>query len=71
MVRSGLTSLFIFKCSKKEMEMIHEEQIELLESHEFLDLVKTYCFKKEHDFLYLNREINRLFCNWNEMVFIP
>jgi hypothetical protein len=68
MVRSGLTSFFIFKCSKK-MEMIHEEQIELIENREFLDIVKNYCFKEPHDFLYLNRETNRLFCNWNEIMF--
>jgi hypothetical protein len=69
MIRSGLTSLFIFKCSKKEMETIHEEQIELLDKNDFLDVVKNHCFKEPHDFFYLNRETNRLFCNWNEIIF--
>jgi replication-associated recombination protein RarA len=66
MVRSGLTDLFVFKCSKKEMEQIFEEQIELYKDY-FLE-IKNSCFKKNHDFLYINTNSGKIFNNWNEIV---
>jgi DNA replication protein DnaC len=66
MVRSGLTDLFVFKSSKKEMESIFEEQVELYKD-KFLDVLQL-CYKNPHDFLYINVSTNRLFNNWNEML---
>jgi hypothetical protein len=66
MVRSGLTDLFVFKASKKEMEQIFDE---CYESHKdkFLDILE-HCFKKPHDFLYINTNSQRIFSNWDEII---
>ena len=66
MIRSGLTDLFIFKCSKKEMESIFDEQVELYKD-KFLEVLQI-CYKNPHDFLYVNVLTNRLFYNWNEII---
>ena len=66
-VRSGLTDLFIFKSSKKELLKIFEEHFEL-HKDKFFDILK-HCFKKEHEFLYINNESQRVFSNWNELLF--
>jgi DNA replication protein DnaC len=65
-VRSGLTDLFIFKASKKELEQIFEEQIET-HKDKFLEVLE-HCYKEPHDFLYINPNTQRLFSNWNEIV---
>jgi hypothetical protein len=65
-VRSGLTDLFVFKCSKKEMEEINDEQVEL-HKDKFME-VGDLCFTKSHDFLYINTMSRRLFNNWNEII---
>ena len=66
-VRSGLTDAFIFKCSKKEIESINEEQVETSQD-KFLDILHKYCFKEPHDFLYVNTNTQRLFSNWDEII---
>jgi hypothetical protein len=66
MIRSGLTDLFVFKYSKKEMESIFEEQVELYKD-KFLEILQL-CYKNTHDFLYINVLTNRLFNYWNEML---
>jgi hypothetical protein len=65
-VRAGLTDLFVFKCSKNEMSQIFEEQFE---SHKekFIDVLE-HCFKKSHDFMYINTNSQRIFSNWNELI---
>jgi hypothetical protein len=66
-IRSGLTDLFVFKCSKKEMESIFEEQVELYKD-KFMEVLQK-CYNKSFDFLYINVNTNRLFNNWNEIIF--
>jgi hypothetical protein len=66
MIRSGLTDLLVFKCSKKEMESIFDEQVELYKD-KFLEVLQI-CYKNPHDFLYVNVLTNRLFHNWNEII---
>jgi hypothetical protein len=67
MVRSGITQLFVFNSvSKKELESIFEEQIEIYKDL-FLKVINL-CFKNPHDFLYINKESNRLFNNWDEII---
>lgn len=65
MVRSGMTDLFIFKASKKELEEIFEEHIET-HKEKFLDVVKLV-YENPHDFLYINSNTQRLFKNWDEI----
>jgi len=64
-VRQGLTNLFIFKVNKNEMENIF---IEMVEQHKkfFLDIT-NYVFDKEHNFLFLDTNSQRLFKNFDEL----
>lgn len=65
-VRSGLTDLFVFKASKKELEQIFEEQVET-HKDKFMEILE-HCFNKPHDFLYINTESQRMFSNWDEII---
>jgi len=64
--RFGLTDIFLFNVSKKELENINDEQIELPKDT-FNSIVKM-CFKEPHDFMYINPNSQRIFCNWNEII---
>lgn len=66
-VRQGLTDLFVFKINKTEMNNIFNEQIELL-SDKFNDIL-AILFKKPHEFLYVNTNSQRIFQNFNEILF--
>ena len=66
-VRSGLTDIFLFKASRKEIESINEEQVETSQD-KFLDILHKYCFKEPHDFMYVNTNTQRLFSNWDEII---
>lgn len=65
-VRNGLTDIFVFKLSKKEMENLYDEQVEA-HPDKFLEVLK-YCFKDNHDFLYINTSTQRIFSNWDELI---
>lgn len=65
LVRSGITDLFIFKVSKKEMESIFEEQVET-HKNKFLEILK-HCYLEPHSFMYINSNSQRIFSNWNEI----
>jgi hypothetical protein len=65
-VRSGLTDLFIFKCSKSEMEKIFIEQIETHKG-KFIEIL-NHCYGEPHDFMYINSNSGRVFSNWNELL---
>jgi len=65
-VRFGLTDIFLFNVSKKELENINDEQIELPKDT-FNSIVKM-CFKNPHDFMYINPNTQRIFCNWSEII---
>ena len=66
--RSGLTDLFIFKASKKEMEQIF---IETVETHKdkFLEILGK-CYKEPHSFLYINPNSQRIFSSWDELIIL-
>lgn len=65
-VRSGITDLFIFKVSKREMEAIYEEQVEK-HKDKFMEILK-HCYLEPHSFMYINTESGKIFSNWNEIV---
>ena len=65
-VRFGLTDIFLFNVSKKELENINDEQLELPKDV-FQGVIKL-CFKNPHDFMYVNPNTQRIFCNWNEII---
>jgi hypothetical protein len=65
-VRQGITDLFVFKINKTEMENIFSEQFE---QHKelFIEILK-FVFQKNHDFMYLNTNSQRMFSNWDELL---
>ena len=65
-LRKMFSNLFIFKCSKKEMEVIAEEQIE--EEKDCIQAISKYVFDKPHNFLFVNTDSGRLFKNYDEIV---
>lgn len=66
MVRQGLTDLFVFKINKTEMENIFLEQVEQYKD-DFMKIMKS-CYTESHNFLYINTNSQRMFCNWNEIL---
>lgn len=65
-VRQGITDMFVFKINKTEMENIFTEQIEQ-HKERFIEILK-FVFQKNHDFMYLNTNSQRMFTNWNELL---
>jgi hypothetical protein len=65
-IRQGLTNLFIFKVNKVEMENIF---LECIEQHKksFLDII-NFVYDKNHNFLFLDTNSQRLFKNWDEII---
>jgi len=64
--RQALTDLIVFKVNKTEMSNIFDEQVELFKSAFNKILQKTY--KKNHDFIYINTNSQRMFYNWDEIL---
>lgn len=65
-VRFGLTDIFLFNVSKKELDNVNEEHVELPKDT-FMKIVKL-CFKEPHDFMYVNSNAQRIFANWDSVV---
>ena len=65
-VRQGITDMFVFKINKTEMENIFTEQFEQ-HKERFIEILK-FVFQKNHDFMYLNTNSQRIFSNWNELL---
>lgn len=69
--RKSFTDMFLFNVSKKELENIYEEHLDL-DKTEFQDLIKLYNKTKnenDHTFLYCHIPNQKFFINWNEIVF--
>jgi hypothetical protein len=66
MIRQCITDLFVFKINKTEAENIFLEQIEEFKDN-FIKVMKR-CYNEDHNFLYINTNSQRLFCNWDEIV---
>jgi len=65
-IRKCITNIFMFKPSKKEMEVLFEELIEA-KKKSFLDIMK-YSFDTNHNFLFINITSQRMFRNFDEMI---
>ena len=66
-IRKLFSNLFIFKCSPHEMLNITSEQIEQ-HNDKIHDIVKIV-YDKKFNFLFMNTESQRLFRNWDELIF--
>jgi KaiC/GvpD/RAD55 family RecA-like ATPase len=65
-IRKLFNNLFIFKSSKKEMETIFDELIELPKDH-VLPIMKEV-YDKPYNYLFINTDSQRLFKNFDEII---
>ena len=65
-IRKTITSVFMFKPSKKELEILFTELIES-KKESFMDIMR-FAFDKPHNFLFVNINSQRMFVNWNELI---
>jgi adenylate kinase family enzyme len=66
-IRKLFSNLFIFKCSRHEMLNITSEMIEQ-HNDKISDIVKIV-YDKPHNFLFINVDSQRMFKNWDELIF--
>jgi hypothetical protein len=57
----------MFKPPKKEMEILFEELIE--SKKDTFNEVMRIAFDKKHNFLFVNVPSQRMFKNWDELIF--
>ena len=65
-IRKCITNLFLYKPSKKEMQIIFEELIESKKTL-FQDVMKM-TFDSAHNFLFVNVPSQRMFKNFDELI---
>ena len=65
-IRKLFSNLFIFKCSKKEMEMIFDELVELPKNY-ILPIMKVV-YDKPYQYLFINTDTQRLFSGFDEIL---
>jgi hypothetical protein len=65
-IRKLFSNLFVFKCSKKEMEMIFDELVELPKDY-ILPIMKVV-YDKPYQYLFINTDSQRLFKNFDEIL---
>jgi len=65
-IRKLFSNIFIFKCSKKEMETIFDEIVELPKDY-ILPIMKVV-YDKPHNYLFINTDEQRLFKNFDEIL---
>lgn len=66
-VRKLFSNLFIFKCSRHEMLNITSEMIE--QHNDKIGEIVKIVYDKPHNFLFINVDSQRMFKNWDEMIF--
>jgi len=65
-IRKLFSNLFVFKVSKKELELIFDELVE--EDADWVQPISKLVFDKKYNFLFINTETGRLFKNWDEII---
>jgi replication-associated recombination protein RarA len=65
-LRSGITDVFIFKSSKKELESVLDEQLDMQPA--IIAQISPYLFREAYEFAYINTATQRIFSGWNEIV---
>ena len=65
-IRKLFSNLFIFKCSKNEMETIWEELVEY--PKEYILPIMKMVFDKPYQYLFLNTDSQRMFKNFDELI---
>jgi hypothetical protein len=65
-IRKMFSNLFIFKCSKREMETIFDEHVEL--QNEYVLPIMKVVFDEPYQYLFLNTDSQRLFKGFDELL---
>ena len=65
-IRKLFSNIFIFKSSKKEMETIFEEVIEL--PKEYILPIMKLVYDKPYNYLFINTDTQRLFSGFDEIL---
>ena len=65
-VRKLFSNVFIFRCSKKEMETIADELIEQKKEH--LNEIVKIVFNKPFQYLFINTDSQRIFSGFDELI---
>ena len=65
-VRKLFSNVFIFRCSKKEMELIADELIEQKKEH--LNEIVKIVFNKPYQYLFINTDSQRIFNGFDELI---
>ena len=66
-IRKLFSNLFIFKCSRHEMLNITSEMIE--QHNDKINEIVKIVYDKPHNFLFINVDSQRMFKNWDELIF--
>jgi hypothetical protein len=65
-IRKLFSNMFIFKCSKREMEALWDEHIEL--PNDYVLPIMKLVFDEPYQYLFLNTDSQRLFKGFDELV---
>jgi hypothetical protein len=66
-IRKSLTNIILFKPSKKEMQLVFDENLEQQKDN-YIDIMK-YVFKEPHNYMFLNVPSQSVFRNQNRLLF--
>ena len=66
-IRKNISNLILFKPSKKEFQLVFDELVET-KKELFQDVLKI-SYDDPHNFLFLNVNSQRMFKNWDELIF--
>ena len=66
-LRKNISNLILFKPSKKEFQLVFDELVET-KKELFQDVMKI-SYDDPHNFLFLNVNSQRMFKNWDELIF--
>ena len=66
-IRKLFTNIFVFKVSKIELQTIFDEVVE--QKKELVVDISKLVFDKPYQFLMINTDNNRLFKNFDEIIF--
>jgi DNA replication protein DnaC len=66
-IRKLFSNIFVFRVSKKEIEKIFEEVVE--SKKEYINEISKIVYDKPHQYLFINTDTQRLFKNFDEIIF--
>jgi len=66
-IRKCISNCILFKPPKKEMEVLFSELVE--SKKEIFDDIIRMAYDKKHNFLFINVPSQRMFKNWDELIF--